>query len=49
MSAARPSEGAYVPPHGRPKTGRVQSPTTALRWRGEALPTKRASLGEVDQ
>jgi len=47
MSAARPSEGAHDSPHGRPKAGRVQLPTTLLRWRGEALPAQQVRLGEV--
>ena len=49
MSAARPPEGAHDTPHGRPKAGRVQLPTNALFWRGEALPTQWASLGEITQ
>jgi hypothetical protein len=49
MSAARPPEGAHESPHGRPKAGRVQLPTTALLGRGEALPAQWASLGEVIQ
>ena len=47
MSAAGPPQGAHDSPHGRPKAGRVQLPTTTLLGRGEALPAQRASLGEV--
>ena len=46
IRAARPSECAHDSPHGRPKAGRVQLPTTALLGRGEALPAQWASLGD---
>jgi hypothetical protein len=46
MSAEGRPRVARNPPHGRAKAGCVQF-AFALRERGEALPAKRASPGEV--